>query len=207
MARIDYVDPDTPPPALAPVFQEQRRTGRRITNFHRLLAHLPWVYKWYVPFSQAVYRGGGESTLDQRTRQLVQIQTSLVNACEYCASHNSLIGLRVGVTENELAALNGETPLEQAFCRRDLAVVLWAEAVATNAARRNTGVFKELKSHFTDREIVELTVLSAARTMVNRIQEALWTDLEEDDQLEQIQEAVPGSVDDYVRAVLCPYHD
>jgi AhpD family alkylhydroperoxidase len=206
MARIAYVDPDDASPELARVFEEQRRTGRRITNFHRLIAHVPWIYKWYVPFSQAVYRGGGMSTLDQRTRQVVQIKTSLVNACTYCASHNSLIGLSVGLSNEELAALKGLSRPDEVFDERDLAVVEWSEAVANNTARRNSIAFGHLRHHFDDQEIVELTVLAAARTMVNRIQEALWTDLEEDGQLEQIRDAVPGSIDDYTRAILCPDH-
>lgn len=206
MARIEYVDPDNATHELAEIFAEQRRTGRRITNFHKLVAHVPWIYKWYVPFSQAVYRGGGVSTLDQRTRQLVQIETSLVNACAYCASHNSKIGLKFGVTEDELDAMGGRRPLSEVFDDRDTAVVEWAKAVAENSARRNASTFEKLEEHFTNAEIVELTVLAAARTMVNRIQEALWTDLEDERELDEIKHAVPGTMVDYTRNVLCPFH-
>lgn len=36
-----------------------------------------------------------------------------------------------------------------------------------------------MQAHFTPQQIVELTVIVAIRTMVNLIQEALWTDLED----------------------------
>jgi AhpD family alkylhydroperoxidase len=205
MARIPYVDPDALP-EIGVIFDHQRRSGRPITNFHRLIGHVPWIYKWYVPFSQAVYRGGGVSTLDQRTRQLVQIRTSAVNACAYCVSHNTRIGQFAGLTDPEVAALTGDAPLEGAFSDRDAAVVEWAETVANNTARRNGPAFERLQAHFSDVEIVELTVLAAARTMVNRVQEALWTDLEPETELDEIKVALPSSPGDYTRAILCPHH-
>lgn len=54
----------------------------------------------------------------------------------------------------------------------------WAEAVATNTARRDEGAFEAMQRHFDQSEIVELTTVVAVRAMVNLIQEALWTDLE-----------------------------
>ena len=54
----------------------------------------------------------------------------------------------------------------------------WVEAVADNSARRNTTAFEDVRRHLSDPELVELTVLVAVRTLANRVQEALWTDLE-----------------------------
>ena len=204
MARISYVTDDQADAEVARIFEQQRRIPRRITNFHRLIAHVPRAYKWYLPFSQSIYRGAAESRLDLRTRQIAQIRTSVVNSCDYCTAHNTAIGEKAGLTDQEVAALHGEIDMAEAFSGADLAVAMWAESVALNHARRDQKTFEMLRAHFSDPEIAEITLLIAARTMVNRVQEALWTDMEPEQEISEIKSNVPGSIDDYIRSVLCP---
>ena len=206
MARVSYAEADSSPEA-ARIFERQDRLGRNVTNFHRILARTPWILKWYIPFSQSVYNAGREGVLDQRLRQIAQIRTSVVNACAYCATHTSRRGTALGISDEEIAALHGETPLEGVFSSREIAALVWAEAVATNTARRDAAAYERLSMHFSEVEIVELTVLIAARTMVNRIQEALWTDLEAGGELPPRDGAfLPDTLEEYTRDILCRYH-
>lgn len=177
MARIPYVTDANTSARMARLFDAQRRLGGRVTNFHRLLAHVPWIFHWYVPF-QAALTKTEESLVGRRTRHLVQIRTSMVNACAYCTSHTSDVGRRDGVTDEELEGLRGDASSISSFSSAEQAAIAWATAVARNEARRDMQTFERLREHFSDEQIVELTVLAAARTMVNLIQEALWTDLE-----------------------------
>ncbi len=80
------------------------------------------------------------------------------------------------------------------FGERDLAVLGWAESVARNTARRDRAGFEACQRFFGDAEIVELTVIAAQRTMVNLIQEALWTDLEDDSVPKNTRAVVDGQV-------------
>ncbi len=91
------------------------------------------------------------------------------------------------------------------FCERELAVIEWAESVALNTARQNRVAFEALRRHFSDPEIVELTVVVAHRTMINRIQEALWTDLEGPEIPKNTRAEILGDVlGRYVGEVLIP---
>lgn len=92
--------------------------------------------------------------------------------------HNKSLGQAAGVSQEKLDALDGDYELSGLFDQRELAVIQWTEAVATNTARRNTAAFNAMAEYFDDDEIIELTTVVAVRVMVNLLQEAFWTDLE-----------------------------
>ena len=50
-----------------------------------------------------------------------------------------------------------------------------------NTARRDQEGFARLQEHFNDDEIVELTWVAALFNMINRINDALWLDIEDED--------------------------
>lgn len=83
------------------------------------------------------------------------------------------------------------------FTDVEVAVIQWAEAVASNTARRDPDAFDALQEHFSETQIVELTVVIAVRTMVNLIQEALWTDLEGPDFPKNTRHAVSDDPSDW----------
>lgn len=93
-------------------------------------------------------------------------------------THNRALGQAAGIPQEKLDALEGDYEATGLFSEAELAVIRWAEAVASNTARRDNAAFETMQAHFTTAQIVELTVVIAVRTMVNLVQEALWTDLE-----------------------------
>ena len=76
-ARLPYVD--TPPPELAPLYQEMTTATGRVLNITKLMAHHPSTV---APF-QAWYRTTREGPLDLKLRQLAYVKTSQLNRCGY----------------------------------------------------------------------------------------------------------------------------
>ena len=64
------------------------------------------------------------------------------------------------------------------FDEREKAVINWAEALTLNTAREDDAAFAAMKEYFTEREIVELTLLSSIFNAWNRFQDGLQVDLE-----------------------------
>lgn len=54
----------------------------RISNFMKLLAHVPWALQFTVPLGVVVQREGW-GKLEFRLRNLVIVKTSLENQCFY----------------------------------------------------------------------------------------------------------------------------
>jgi hypothetical protein len=57
--------------------------------------------------------------------------------------------------------------------------IAWGEAVTLNLAGGDDALFARLKTHFSDQEIIELTMAAALWNMTNRLNESLHTQLEQ----------------------------
>lgn len=117
--------------------------------------------------------------------------------------HNTSLGRAAGLSDEQIAVLDGDWRASALFDDRQKAVIDWAEHVTANTARRAGAAFERLTQHFDETEIVELTVAVAHRNMITRIQEALHTDLEGTALPPRTRITAPAStLERYVREVL-----
>jgi uncharacterized peroxidase-related enzyme len=162
------------------VFEASDKFLGRTSNLGRILAaHSPYLARWFVGFVGAVRQPGLGATTDARLRGLACIKTSMVNACSYCTAHTSIFGQGLGVTEQELDALKDDfyktSPL---FDEREKALIAWSEAMTNNTAQRDKDAWEKMKKHFSDTEIVEISLACAMFNMINRLNDSFWTELE-----------------------------
>lgn len=178
MARLPYIDHPGDDERLASGFGTAERAYGRVANLFKLLAHAPWLQPAFAELSAAVSRGDDEG-VDPTTRRLVHLAVSLQNGCTYCATHSRDWAASAGIPEPKVQALDASPIDETLFSEAEAAAIGWAKSVAGNRARRDRAGFERVRARFTDAQIAELTLIAAYRTMVNLLQEALWTDLEE----------------------------
>jgi AhpD family alkylhydroperoxidase len=104
---------------------------------------------------QAYTHGSG---LEDSLLELIKVRASVLNGCAYCVDMHTKDARLAGETEQRLYAVSvwHETPF---FTPRERAALAWTDAV-TEIAR--TGVpddaYADVKAHFTDAEIVNLTM-------------------------------------------------
>jgi len=123
-----------------------------------------------------------------KIQQLVIIKTSALNRSAYCMSHNVPLGKKIGLTEAQIAAAQGDTYMASPdLDERQKAAVRWAEAVTNMTARDDNEAFAEMKKHFSEKQIVELTVFCGMWNYSNRLCEALHVDLERPDKRIEFQ--------------------
>lgn len=175
-------------------FEGSDRFLGRTSNLVRILgAHSPYLARWFVGFVAAVRQPDLGAATDARLRGLACIKTSMVNACSYCTAHTSIFGQGLGITEEELEALQGDiyktSPL---FNEREKAVIAWCEAMTNNTAQRDKDTWENLREHFTDTEIVEVSMACAMFNMINRLNDSFWTDLETNEYNRKQWNAVEG---------------
>jgi len=76
------------------------------------------------------------------------------------------------------------------FSPRERAAVLWAEHVAKNTARERDDVYDEVKRHFTDAELVELTDVCGVFAVSNRFQDTMRLPIEEQGEIDKIKSSI-----------------
>jgi AhpD family alkylhydroperoxidase len=110
-----------------------------------------------------------ESTLGEKLIYLVKMRASQINGCAYCLDMHSIDARAAGETEQRLYALDAwaETPF---FTDRERAALAWTEAVTlVSQTHAPDSVFEDLKKHFTEKEIVDLTLVVGMINLWNRL--------------------------------------
>jgi AhpD family alkylhydroperoxidase len=99
---------------------------------------------------------------------LVKMRASQINGCAYCLDMHSKDARAEGETEQRLYTLDAwrETPF---FSSRERAALAWTEALTLiSETHAPDNVFDELRAHFTEREITDLTLAIGAINAWNR---------------------------------------
>jgi len=110
-------------------------------------------------------------------REIVIIRIAILNRIDYVLQqHIPALALAEKMTLEECEAL-GDWRSSTLFSDRDRAVLAYTDAMTRDVAVPDA-VFAGVKSHFSERELVELTVLIGTYNMHNRVMLALGIDLE-----------------------------
>ena len=110
------------------------------------------------------------STIGKGLYELVKIRASQINGCAYCLDMHTQDARAMGETEQRLYALSAwrETPF---FTPRERAALAWTETLTLIALEQRVPdeLFDATREHFSDAELVDLTIGVIAINGWNRI--------------------------------------
>lgn len=89
-----------------------------------------------------------------------------------------MLGQALGLTDAEFDALQGDYGDGGLFDDREIAVLAWSEAMTRNTAKFDEAVWQNLRRHFNEQEIVEISLACAMFNMINRLNDSFRTELE-----------------------------
>ncbi|KXU86585.1 alkylhydroperoxidase [Paraburkholderia monticola] len=110
----------------------------------------------------------GKSALEKSLTELVRLRASQINGCAYCVDMHTSDARKGGETERRLATVVvwRETPF---FTDRERAALEWTEAVTLVSHEHvPDAVWQAVRPHFSDEELVDLTLLVSAINAWNR---------------------------------------
>ena len=189
MARVRMIKPEEADAATREVYDGVVKQWGRISNFSQVLAHQPAALAgWMLPNQSIRLDNVATDPEYVKIQQLVIIKTSALNQSAYCMSHNVPLGRKVGLSDAQIAAAQGDDYLRSPdLDDRQKAAIRWAEAVTQMTARDDDAAFAEMRRHFSEKQIVELTVFCGMWNYSNRLCEALHVDLERPDKRIEFQ--------------------
>ena len=117
----------------------------------------------------ALDRANHAADIDPRLHELVKIRASQINGCAYCIDMHSKDARALGETEQRLYALDAwrETPF---YTDKERAALAWTEAITmVSESHVPDEVFAEVKKHFSEKEIVDVTLVAGMINLWNRI--------------------------------------
>jgi uncharacterized peroxidase-related enzyme len=207
MSRISMISDEeaAQDPVVEALYDGARKLVGRVPNATRVRAHLPRFAAWNLALTSGLHREGGGGSLEGSMKELIVLKTSMLNECDYCRTHNTVLAQETGLSVEQIDAVAGDYQSSDLFTDREKAAIRWAEAVTLNTAYRDDAAFEELSKHFTEAQIMEVTWLSAYFNMSNRLQNSLQVDIEPPHEIEWIrrrptasQDAIVDFVSDFV---------
>jgi len=130
----------------------------------------------YRTIDQAAYKAliGMEDYVEQcglevSLLDLVRLRASQINGCAYCLDMHTKDARASGETEQRLYLLSAweEAPM---FTEREKAALAWTEAVTVlTEGHVSDAVFERVRPHFTDQELISLTMSVVTINSWNRM--------------------------------------
>ena len=174
MARVRNIEIDEVPADVRPVYQRFADEYGPFLNQVRVFAHRPAAVKHLMGM---LLDFADEGCLPKRYLEIVLVVVSKLNECTYCVAHHAPRLIEQGLAPETAAGIlepdcPGLDPVDRLV--RDFAV-----QVTTEPGRMRDVIFDELKTHFTEEQIVELTLRAALCGFFNRFNDALQIGMED----------------------------
>ncbi len=100
--------------------------------------------------------------------ELVKMRASQINGCAFCLDLHSKDARKAGETEQRLYLLDG-WPESSLYSTRERAALAWTDALTKISENHAPDeLFDEVRTHFSDKEMVDLTTVIAQINAWNR---------------------------------------
>ena len=175
MTRLSYIERDQADPALHPIYDAVKDYGA-FANQVRTMAHCPPVLNHIMSLLLELRAG---TSLSRRHIELLNVAVAMANACDYCIAHHVPALNIEGMSDEGVSRLldyQDHPELDDV----DRLVVAYAIRINGEAHRITDGFFDQLRRHFTEAEMAELTWRIGLAGAFNRINQALDIDIESD---------------------------
>jgi 4-carboxymuconolactone decarboxylase len=174
MARVSLIEEAEHPELAEPI--ARIRGGRRghLLNLYKMLLHNASIAStWYDHVGAVRW----QTELDGKTREIAIIRIGILNRVQYVIdAHVPTYALEEGLTLGQCGALK-EWQESTLFDNLQRAALAYTDSM-TRDIHVPDDVFMALRDHFSEKQIVELTVLIGTYNMHTRVLQALEVDAE-----------------------------
>lgn len=174
MAKISPLKKEEAQGETKEIFEAIEKQFGMVPNLFATMGHYPKALKPIIEFYQAISK---ESTIEPLLQELANLETSRINNCRYCLTHHTQMAKLAGIKDSQLKTWQ-EGRIKEAFSDKEQAVIEYAKQVTEDAENISEELFQRLKSYFSDKEIVNLTLIIGLMNLFNRFNGALKVELE-----------------------------
>ena len=169
MSRISRLDRNQVTPEIAAGFDKVFAQRGNVPNMFRVMAHRPEIFATMQAHFAAVLSTGTVST---KLKELVIVRTSQINITTYCLASHTILARGLGWSDDQLSHL-ADWQIREDFTPAEKAALRLAETVTTDAHAVTDEQFAELRTFYSEGEIVELLCAIGLFNYFNRFNNAL----------------------------------
>jgi uncharacterized peroxidase-related enzyme len=169
MTRVRDIAPHELPSDLARIYEKFTGSYGPFRNQAAVFAHVPAALRHLMPLLMELREA---KTLPKRYLELAIVAVSKLNECEYCVAHHTPFLAVEGISPAGAQRILDYRDHPE-FDEIDRLVVEYAIAVTEHPNRLPEAMFMRLRRHFSEAQIVELTLRIALCGFFNRFNDAL----------------------------------
>ncbi|MBR0643120.1 carboxymuconolactone decarboxylase family protein [Plastoroseomonas hellenica] len=177
MARVRDIPSSELPPDLADIYERFAADYGPFRNQVAVFAHVPAALRHLMAMLMELREA---KTLPKRYLEIAIIVVSKLNECHYCVAHHTPFLTVEGISPagiDRILDYRDHPELDEV----DRVVVEWAIAAWETPNRIRDALYQRLRAHFSEAQVVELTLRTTLCGFFNRFNDAL--------QIEEEQEA------------------
>jgi uncharacterized peroxidase-related enzyme len=163
--RLPMLGRDEIPPELAPLYDALLAQRGVVPNFFKTLANVPALAQGFAAFLKPLL---GDGHLSGAYKELVATHAGWVQRCDYCVAAHGLSARQKGATEEQVAACLGGFE-DGPFSDAEKLGFRLADRIVESGEAVDDAFFAQLKSVFTDSQILELIAVASAFAMFPRL--------------------------------------
>ena len=190
MPRVSEVGGNQLPADAAEIFRRYVTDYGPFENQAKIFAHRPPAVRHIMGLLLDL---ADEAVLPKRYLEIALVTVSDLNKCEYCVAHHAPRMTSQGFHPEAAGKILEE--IVPGFDEVDMLVRDYAVQVTNNFQYMRDAIFVELKKHFTEAQIVELTLRIALCGFFNRFNDALQISMEAgvEEEMEKLEEAAQAA--------------
>jgi uncharacterized peroxidase-related enzyme len=181
MARVRSIPSDELSPELAAIYERFAGAYGPFRNQVAVFAHVPAALRHLMSMLIELREA---ATLPKRVLELAIVTVSKLNACHYCVAHHTPFLVIEGISPTGVDRVLDYRDHPE-FEDRDKLVVEYAIAAWEHPNRVPDALFARLRGHFSEAQIVELTLRVTLCGFFNKFNDALRIE-EEPEAVEQL---------------------
>jgi uncharacterized peroxidase-related enzyme len=171
MSRLAIPARDDVPEASKPILDAVHKQLGVVPNMFRLIAQSPAALQGF-----AANNGALAKALDVKTRERIALAVAQVNACDYCLSAHTYLGLNLAKISPEEIALNRHG--ESGDAKANAAVSFAAKIVRERGRVSDADIRAVREAGFSDGAIVEILAVTAENIFTNLLNIVADTDID-----------------------------
>ncbi len=164
MARIQPAEPRGLDLARRFIFRAARRAYGRPMEPTRVVAHHPRLLFGYGMVAMAADKS---SSVDHGLKHLAMLRAAQLIGCQWCLDFGSFLAQRSGLSEEKLRELSTWRESRQ-FEPLERLVLEYTDAMTHTPVEVADELFAQLREHFDERQMVELTMAIALENLYSR---------------------------------------
>ena len=120
----------------------------------------------FADLSAVIYTGG---IVERDVKELIILESSRVNQCQFCANAHIAIARALGISDMPMELIADPDRMND----RQRLAVRYTHDLITDSNHVSDALFVDLRLHFTDAEIVEITLMIGYINMLNLFNNSL----------------------------------